>query len=190
MVDTTEQDFDSVFSLNARGAFFAMQEAARVLPDGGRIMVFNNGDTDTRPYSTVDEIVPVMKGRNYVEKDGVFQAKRVRSVYPVASVTSTSSTPLFAPFISGAQRLPNGDTLITDGPDGRIFEITKKGDTAWAYQNAFAAQAPVITAPNGFVIRPERLFRAYRYSPSYAGLKGKGLDSGSGSSTGKAKTSY
>ena len=118
----------------------------------------------------------------------MFQAKRVRRVYPVASVTSTSSTPLFAPFISGAQRLPNGDTLITDGPDGRIFEITKKGDTVWAYQNAFAAQAPVITAPNGFVIRPERLFRAYRYSPSYAGLKGKGLDNGS--STGKAKTSY
>src|SRR5439155_19546910 len=122
------------------------------------------------------------------EQGGRFQSKRARRVYRLASVTSPSSTPRFPPLISGALRLLNEDTLITGGPDGRICEITKKGDTLWAYQNAFAAQAPVITAPNGFVIRPERLFRAYRYSPSYAGLKGKGLDNGS--STGKAKTSY
>jgi 3-oxoacyl-[acyl-carrier protein] reductase len=35
IVETTEEEFDSVFALNARGPFFAMQEAARVLPDHG-----------------------------------------------------------------------------------------------------------------------------------------------------------
>jgi 3-oxoacyl-[acyl-carrier protein] reductase len=45
VVDTTEQDFDSVFSLNARGAFFAMQEAVRVLPDGGRIINISSSAT-------------------------------------------------------------------------------------------------------------------------------------------------
>ncbi len=37
-VEVTENEFDAVFALNARGAFFAMQEAARVLPDRGRII--------------------------------------------------------------------------------------------------------------------------------------------------------
>jgi len=29
-----------------------------------------------------------------------------------------------APNISGAQRLPNGNTLITEGAGGRVFEVT------------------------------------------------------------------
>ena len=37
-VEVTENEFDAVFALNARGAFFAMQEAARILPDHGRII--------------------------------------------------------------------------------------------------------------------------------------------------------
>lgn len=35
---TTEEDFESVIALNAKGPYFAMQEAARVLKDGGRIV--------------------------------------------------------------------------------------------------------------------------------------------------------
>ena len=39
----------------------------------------------------------------------------------------------FSSFISGAQRLPNGNTLITSGPTGRIFEVTKDGVIVWEY---------------------------------------------------------
>lgn len=35
---TTEEDFESVIALNTKGPYFAMQEAARVLKDGGRIV--------------------------------------------------------------------------------------------------------------------------------------------------------
>lgn len=45
VVETTEEEFDKVFALNARGAFFAMQEAARVLPDRGRIINISSGGT-------------------------------------------------------------------------------------------------------------------------------------------------
>lgn len=34
----TEQEFDEVFAVYGRGPFFVMQEAARALPDGGRII--------------------------------------------------------------------------------------------------------------------------------------------------------
>ncbi|MEQ1846773.1 MAG: glucose 1-dehydrogenase [Nitrospira sp.] len=43
--DTTEEDFDSVIALNAKGPYFAMQEAAKVLKDGGRIVNISTGGT-------------------------------------------------------------------------------------------------------------------------------------------------
>ncbi len=38
MDETTEADFDAIIALNAKGPYFAMQAAARVLRDGGRIV--------------------------------------------------------------------------------------------------------------------------------------------------------
>ena len=37
-LDTTEADFDQIIALNAKGPYFAMQEAANVLKEGGRIV--------------------------------------------------------------------------------------------------------------------------------------------------------
>jgi len=45
LVDVTEDDFDRVFAVNAKGVFFAMQEAARRVRDGGRILVTSTGGT-------------------------------------------------------------------------------------------------------------------------------------------------
>ena len=45
MAEVTEEEFDTVLALNARGPFFAMQEAARVLPDRGRIINISSGAT-------------------------------------------------------------------------------------------------------------------------------------------------
>ena len=41
----------------------------------------------------------------------------------------------FSWYISGAQRLPNGNTLITEGAFGRLFEVTPAGQTVWEYVN-------------------------------------------------------
>ncbi len=38
LLDTTEADFDQLIALNAKGPYFAMQEAARVIKEGGRIV--------------------------------------------------------------------------------------------------------------------------------------------------------
>src|SRR5689334_9403680 len=43
--ETTEEDFNGVIALNAKGPYFAMQEAARVLKDGGRIVNISTGGT-------------------------------------------------------------------------------------------------------------------------------------------------
>jgi len=44
-VDTTEEDFDQIIALNAKGPYFAMQEAANVLKDGGRIVNISTDGT-------------------------------------------------------------------------------------------------------------------------------------------------
>ena len=44
-VDVTEADFDRVFSTNARGTFFALQEAAKHISNGGRIISLSSGAT-------------------------------------------------------------------------------------------------------------------------------------------------
>ena len=45
MVDTTEAEFDQVIALHAKGPYFAMQEAVKVLKDGGRIVNISTDGT-------------------------------------------------------------------------------------------------------------------------------------------------
>lgn len=43
--DVTESDFDRVFDTNAKGTFFALQEAAKHINDGGHIISLSSGAT-------------------------------------------------------------------------------------------------------------------------------------------------
>jgi 3-oxoacyl-[acyl-carrier protein] reductase len=52
IAEVTEDAFDSIFALFARGPFFVMQEAARVLPDGGRIINISTAITALLPPGT------------------------------------------------------------------------------------------------------------------------------------------
>lgn len=37
--------------------------------------------------------------------------------------------------MGGAQRLENGNTLITESDNGRAFEVTRAGEIVWDYYN-------------------------------------------------------
>ena len=45
LLETTEADFDQIIALNAKGPYFAMQEAANVLKEGGRIVNISTDGT-------------------------------------------------------------------------------------------------------------------------------------------------
>ena len=45
VAETTEEDFDRIFSLNARATFFVLREAARHIRDGGRIIGISSNMT-------------------------------------------------------------------------------------------------------------------------------------------------
>ena len=117
------------------------------LPGAGNVMVFDNGGASGygRPNSTA------LNGQNIYARP----TSRVLEIDPVTLklVWSYTSPTFFATNISGAQRLPNGNTLVTEGPSGRVFEVTKDGDIVWEYV------FPMFTAG----ARPTNsVYRAYR----------------------------
>ena len=132
----------------------------RGLPGAGNVLIFNNGSKYSvmkRGYSSVDEISLPADGSNYRLDEG--------SAYgPNEHVWQYAADPpdsFYAYFASGAQRLPNGGTLITDAIAGRIFEVTRKGETVWEFVNPAGGYHEV--------------YRAYRYAPDYPGLRGLDL---------------
>jgi 3-oxoacyl-[acyl-carrier protein] reductase len=45
LVETTEEEYDQIFALNAKGPYFAMQETAKVIEAGGRIVNISTDGT-------------------------------------------------------------------------------------------------------------------------------------------------
>ncbi|HVA46941.1 MAG TPA: aryl-sulfate sulfotransferase [Pirellulales bacterium] len=103
------------------------------LPGEGHVLVFNNGGN--RPdgsYSSVDELVlPVDSQGRYPRRPGAAYGPGG----PVWSYTAPKKTDFYSFFISGAQRLPNGNTLICSGAEGVLFEVTPKKEVVWKFTN-------------------------------------------------------
>ncbi|MFC2154850.1 arylsulfotransferase family protein, partial [Candidatus Altiarchaeota archaeon] len=49
----------------------------------------------------------------------------------------TSSHPFYSELLGTNQRLPNGNTLITESKRGRVFEVTPENELVWEYRNPF-----------------------------------------------------
>jgi hypothetical protein len=101
-------------------------------PGEGNILVFNNGIN--RPsgshYSSVDEITPP------VNENGEYYLVQGASFGPTAQTwiyTANPPTSFYVSHISGAWRLPSGNTLITNGETGKVFEVTPELTTVWQY---------------------------------------------------------
>ena len=72
--------------------------------------------------------------------------------------------------ISGAERLPNGNTLICEGAPGRVFEVTPNREIVWEFIN------PEYVFSVRDASRANSLFRAHRYGPDHPALADKDLD--------------
>jgi len=124
------------------------------LPGGGNILVFNNG----LPYSLVMEFNPVTF-------ELVWEYSGLEIGY---SESHSLAQSFFSATIGSAQRLPNGNTLICEGDDGRIFEVTPEHEIVWEYIS------PMYDWPGlgwGQKVEPPKMtnmvYRAYRYPYSY-----------------------
>jgi hypothetical protein len=84
--------------------------------------------------------------------------------------TDQSLFEFFSPYISSAQRLANGNTLICEGCHGRIFEVTHEGEVVWEYVSPYFVNEqfymrgfrdPAELGPTGL---NNWVFRAIRYT--------------------------
>ena len=127
------------------------------LPGAGNLLMFNNGaefGDHERGWSSVAEIAPPAEGSGY------------RPAEPAEQVWTYEADPpavFYSARRSGAQRLPNGNTLIASGDEGEVFEVTPDGRTVWRYVN-----------PGGG-LSFSSLYRATRYAPDFPGLAGLDL---------------
>ena len=161
------------------------------LPGAGNFLIFDNGRRRLGPtYSSVLEINPYKgdwrKGVYVSQMDAGYSRSGGRSPNMVSkqvvwSFKSSMPNAFYGDYISGCQRLPNGNTLICSGPHGHFFEVTKKGEVVWEYispvgDNSKSSKPGIfkimIDEPGGHY---NAVFRAHRYAPDYPGLKGKEL---------------
>lgn len=138
-------------------------------PDEGGITVFNNGDGRPGPeYSSVDLIFPPLdsNGNYFLKADSTFGPDIIDWTY-----VNNPPSDLHSDIMSGAQRLPNGNTLICEAIEGRFFEIDPSNTIVWDYQNTAGNGGPLEQGSP----RRERTFRAERYAPDFPGFDGKEL---------------
>ena len=77
---------------------------------------------------------PVDASGKYVTPDtGPFGPRE-----PVWSYEAPDKVSFHSGFISGAQRLPNGNTMITSGAQGRFFEVTADKKIVWEYWTPYS----------------------------------------------------
>lgn len=147
---------DIVWHLDSRTV--AQQHCASELANGN-ILIFDNGTFRHHESSTYSRVLEVSRSTKQI-----VWSYRDRS-QPMS---------FFTPFMGGAQRLPNGNTLITEAVFGRIFEVTPDGQVCFEFVNPdFGSYTdPGVTGDGaeelveiGFDFPANALFRAYKYTP-------------------------
>lgn len=152
--------YDGTPELRALGWIIG-QHHAHMIPFGlagaGNIMIFDNGGWAgygspnpassngekyaTRDYSRVLEINP-----QTLKIEWQFTPKELGLVFPV------DYNRFYSPFVSAAQRLPNGNTLITEGASGRLLEVTRNHKIVWEHISPYW----------GKIVPINQVYRAYR----------------------------
>jgi hypothetical protein len=104
------------------------------LPGEGNLLLFDNqgeggyppAEMQTTPGSRVLEIDPVKK----------------EIVWAYTGLESDRALwTFYSSFISNAERLPNGNTFINEGMNGRFFQVTPAGEVVWEYVNPHFAHS-------------------------------------------------
>jgi len=153
--------------------FFQQHDAAWVpegYPGQGNITVFNNGrERPAGSFSSVEEFTPPLNS------DGSYTLGSGVAYGPEGSTWTFVADPpsaLNAKNLSGAQRQPNGNTLLCAGATGDAWEVSPDGELVWRYVCPVSAGGPVA---QGSTPTNNQLFRLPRIVPTHPGLAGKVL---------------
>jgi hypothetical protein len=153
-------DYDRTPALKKLGWIIGQHHAHLIpkgLPGEGNILVFDNGgfagygapnpgsptghNNALRDYSRVIEFDPITL-------EIIWQYTFFEAGY----LNKMCRYNFYSPLISSAQRLPNGNTFITEGSGGRMIEVTPDHELVWEY----------ISPYYGMDGKSNYVYRAYR----------------------------
>ena len=122
------------------------QHHAHLIPQGlpgeGNMLVFDNGGWSgygsPNPGSPTGNRSALRDSSRVLEFDPisleiVWQYSAQEAGFRVPAYGSE----FYSSLVSSAQRLPNGNTLITEGTRGRIFEVTPEHEAVWEYVSPY-----------------------------------------------------
>jgi len=165
------------------------------LPGAGNLLLFNNAQYlfERMPQSYVFEINPYLDadgndtGRYVNPPDAgytVWESDNLRNTHKLPKNLSNqivwmygsrSGQNFFSHIGSGAQRLPNGNTLICADTEGHIFEVTADGELVWEYINPVTTDGEIVAEMIDAPPMHNPVFRAFRYSADHPTFKGRTL---------------
>lgn len=153
-------DYNTSEALKKMGWIIGQHHAHMIpkgLPGEGNILVFDNGgfagygspnpgsptghNNALRDYSRILEFNPVTL-------EVVWQ----HSYLDANVLPKMNNYYFYSPLISSAQRLANGNTMITEGSNGHVFELTPDHEIVWEYMSPYFGD-------DG---RSNYIYRAYR----------------------------
>lgn len=144
------------------------------IKDAGKIIIFNNGTNRIPNYSEIDIITPPTGAPGeYIYKTNTAYGP----ISPDYIYTAPVNTDFYSAFQSSAQRLPNGNTLICEGANGRFFEIDSDENIVWEYVNPIGA-SEILKQGDGTQRKGNTVFRAKKYTMDYKAFIGKDLTPG------------
>ena len=133
------------------------------LPGEGNLLVYNNGtnrslDGTFDPELGMDfenSYTDLLEVRLPARADGSYDAGGEPEV--VWSWNLDGDEDYFSPFMSGWDRMPNGNTIFVNGHNKQVIEVTPSGERVLDY----------LVPENG------RKYRVYKYPVDYPGLAGR-----------------
>ena len=145
------------------------------LPGEGNILIFNNQNIGAagEKYSSVLELKPPLR------PDGSYDWGQGAEI-----VWSYRADGFYSSHLSGAQRLPNGNTLITEGRHVRLIEVSADGEVVWEFVNPEVKRGLIKQGdppnPRGIddTSQRNRLFRARKYPPDHPAFAGRDITPG------------
>ena len=127
--------------------------------DNGRVLLFDNGAHRRAPNTNYSRIVEIDPANNEIAWD--YRGEPAISFYSYQ--------------ISGAERQPNGNTLICEGATGRFIEVTSGNQIVWEYINPLMADSGRLAGGSSSG-QANSVFRAHRFAPGDPALEGRDLD--------------
>lgn len=115
----------------------------------GHILAFDNGNFRTGGHVAFSRVVDIDPATNEV----------------VWAYTDPMVSSFYTPYMGNAQRLPNGNTHITESATGRLFEVTREGEVVWEYIIPWFAPYPDEAARKTGGGMLNTVFQTFRYQP-------------------------